>query len=242
MRKSTIKQSKKKNKKTRHVDEPTMEPVSSKIPLLLFSGGLDSTFMLQQSLMESDVDILYVDGGQAPLKIQAEELARLDILDWFIEVKKKNPTRFHSVRGQRHFNSPNFAGAPGALTSQPVSWLIAALYHCDPERHSCVRVAYVMGDDMAGFRHELCKAWDALLMVTKLHFVPIEFPLIFIKKPQLLREIDQELIPMTWTCETPVWLKKTLVPCGKCVPCKRSDIEQADHRAILALHAKLSDD
>lgn len=48
-----------------------------KVPLLLFSGGLDSTYLVSYMLAENGpVDILYVNGGQAPEKMRLELEAR----------------------------------------------------------------------------------------------------------------------------------------------------------------------
>jgi 7-cyano-7-deazaguanine synthase in queuosine biosynthesis len=200
--------------------------VTNKRPLLLFSGGLDSTTMLYAALQESDVDVLFCDCGQHAQKIQAERLARRNIIRWMNEerVVESGKERFHVVH-EFNYSGVNFASAPSMRSTQSVPWLVAALYHCDPCCHSEVRIGYVMGDDALIYRHEIQEAWRNLCLFSKTDAVPLEFPLLHYRKEQLLKWLPADLLDLIWVCETPKWRGMEIVACGHCKPCERHNRE-----------------
>lgn len=203
--------------------------MSDKRPLLLFSGGLDSTYMLRTALMETDVDVLYIDCGQCKNKIQAESISRTAILRWMddhamlVEDEKR-----HRVRRTFDYTGVSYADAPNMMSSQAPVWLIGALYHFDPSIHSEVRVAYVMGDDALIYRHEMATAWENLCLLAKGVSVPLVFPLMGWRKSTILKYIQPDLLDLIWVCELPTWVGTTLTPCHKCIPCKRHDREMKE--------------
>jgi 7-cyano-7-deazaguanine synthase in queuosine biosynthesis len=204
--------------------------MSNKRPLLLFSGGLDSTAMLYYELQNTDVDVLYIKGGQHDQKIQAELLARNSILDWLKDDRPVEPGKeHHQVVRDRSFDSINFAVSPGILACQPTSWMVAALYHVNPEIHSEVRIAYVMGDDALIYRHEMVNAWNYLLAFSKgVSDIPLVFPLMRWRKENILHHLPIQLVERVWVCELPVWKGQTITACGKCRPCKRHQKEMLE--------------
>jgi 7-cyano-7-deazaguanine synthase in queuosine biosynthesis len=213
------------------------------VPLILFSGGLDSTYLLNFRLKHAPADTLYVSGGQHPLKIEAETKASAKILK-LIEADQP-----YKVRNRLTLDSLSFAGAPATGFTQAPAWLFAALYHADPEVHNAVDIAYVMGDEITGCIHQLERAWEALWSVGKQGpLVPLQFPLKMHRKAQFLQELPQKILDEVWVCEVPTKPGKTIKACGQCAACVRSFHEwsrfnnRATMRAVPSGYRKLDKD
>ena len=188
-----------------------------KVPLLLFSGGLDSTYMLQEALRDGDVETLYVSASQHPDKIK-KELEHREKL--FAKLRRIYPNA--RVRRDRVVTLGNtMDGAmPDHKFIQPALWLHAALTLIDGEdRHTELRIGYVNGDSNLSHLHDIRAAWDALNKFTKWHPVPVNFPLEFVKKKTVLRGIHPQLYKDIWVCETPKAHGKHIRACQQCEPC-----------------------
>lgn len=195
----------------------------TKVPLLLFSGGLDSTFNLWCRLERTPVDVLYAFGGQSGIKAEAEKKARQRLMELLHKT-----TRF-KVRKEIEAIPMDLLGMPGPVgLSQPPAWLFAALKHVDPETHSSVEIAYVLGDDALMMRHEIQAAWDNLCLVAKGVKVPLTFPLMRTTKQWVLKHMTAELLEAVWVCEKPKRVKRKPVACGTCHPCLRHKNELAE--------------
>lgn len=183
----------------------------AKRPLLLFSGGLDSTVMLQQALCESPVDVLYGEAGSAPQKAINERAARIKIIAHFNQVM---PYKVWNEFEPNQVVSLN--GSPQKSWGQMMPWLVYALQAADPDQHSEVQVGFVMGDSNCVVFDEMVKAWNALWAISKNGpVVPLVMPLKLHVKPTLLNRLDPRVYSMLWICETPDDDKK----CGRCLPC-----------------------
>jgi hypothetical protein len=81
-------------------------------------------------------------------------------------------------------------------------------------------------------------AWRSLSNFTKHGFVPLEFPLAFCTKMDIWDSLPEELVQLTWTCETPIatkvpnWPqepKEVFLECGDCLPCRRLISDRLAH-------------
>lgn len=211
------------------ISNATLEEVTvpTKVPLLLFSGGMDSTYMLACALDDTPVDILYVNSSQGPNKIAAEKLARQAILGEFrrsiTDRIKQGEKNVHYIRKEYEVNLPEdfFDGTtPGKTWVQPVIWMMAALSKIDPDRHSCLRIGYVSGDSITSQVDNITKAWETLQMFTKIRVVPIEFPLIRGTKLEIMKQMPVGLLDKVWFCEAPrISDMADYYQCGHCTPC-----------------------
>lgn len=185
----------------------------SDIPLVLFSGGLDSTYLVSCLLQNGPVDVLYVNGGQCPEKIKKELEARDKL------IKLMNEIYPHKIQGQYEVLEPIYrhTGEDKKWT-QPNTWMQGAYRVLKPDRHSCVKLAYVR-DDGAFFGYHLPKMeqqWKAMLELGYIgKHVPLEFPMLNNSKLEVLEWIDKRLLEHIWVCEMPVDGKA----CNKCCPC-----------------------
>jgi 7-cyano-7-deazaguanine synthase in queuosine biosynthesis len=182
------------------------------IPLLLFSGGLDSTVMLQKQLDVGACDVLYGSSNQHPTKIILEREARTKIIDHF------NATRMHKVHGEWDNANPINITHEGTKWAQPIAWMTAALAALDPNRHSELQIGYVANDG-SFCRHlpDMEEIWLRMQKIAKWGTpVPLKFPIIDYSKVDLLNELDLRLLDSLWICEQPT---DEHVYCGKCKPC-----------------------
>lgn len=193
---------------------------NGKVPLVLFSGGLDSSYLLHELLKESDVEVLYVKAGQCQVK-QAKELAqRRRIVELLQELTGNYVLNWHEVNIGQLFNH-----MPDHSWQQPAMWLAGALNHSTGRRHSKLVVGYVSGDGIVARLHNIERAWYHLQQFSKHDPIPVEFPLSTTSKLSILDRIHPLLWPLVWVCELPKEAdvdgsgKREIVACGHCVPC-----------------------
>jgi 7-cyano-7-deazaguanine synthase in queuosine biosynthesis len=193
----------------------------SRVPLILFSGGLDSTYLLHDRLLRGDVETLYVAASQCPKKIKRELAARKKIIDYL------NKHCEYSIRRDNvvHLDIDTQNGpVMDCSWAQPFMWLTGALKISDGDfRHSCLEVGYVSGDSILSRLHNITQAWEHLQAFTKHHPIPIQFPLQTRLKHDMLRTLHVPLWEHIWVCEMPVKPKgrgkRNYVACGECPAC-----------------------
>lgn len=194
------------------------------VPLVLLSGGLDSTFLAFKLLKETDIDILYVEGRQDPNKAKAEKRA----LETIIPTLKAN-SDFKIVNC---FIAKNVdLGFIRMQFAQPTYWLFSALHAYNDKIHSKVCMAYINGDGISSSLPYLKKAWDNLAAVVKFKAVPLEFTLELYTKLDILNLLPKEYIDNSWSCELPVvddviQNVPQFEPCGKCPACITRKVEE----------------
>lgn len=182
-------------------------------PLVLFSGGLDSTYLVSHLLQYGPVDILYVNGGQCKNKIAAEIKARDKL------IAKLNQFYPHKIQAEYEILEPLYRHSPQSKAyTQPNAWIQGAYRILDKNRHSSLQIAYV-SDDGAGFgavTNDIKDLWAATLKVGYSgEHVPLEFPLLHTSKLEILEKLDKRLLQDIWVCELPINEKH----CGDCKPC-----------------------
>lgn len=219
-----------------------------RIPLVAFSGGLDSTLVLLDALKEGPVDTVYIKGRVGKDKIRAE-LETRDIIFDYIRMNKEN---YHQVRfdtiveagdigaGRRLMNTATNVDEAetidllnGRVFYQPATWMYHAALVAVQGNNSTFLVGYIRGDQAPVIRTELTKLWELNQFCLRPPVVPIpiEFPLIWIDKLDVITRLvnwHQENLPMSaWSCEAPVPDEETeddLRQCGKCDPCRKHNM------------------
>lgn len=198
-----------------------------KYPILLFSGGLDSTAMLHYYLRKSHVDVIYIKGGQDDVKVEAELNARKLI------IKELQHITGNSVLTDTTIDVPL-----DAYWHQAGQWIIGASKRAviDADRHSHLAVGYVRGDSIIPYLRSVENAWYSmheLCSGTIGHeSVEIKFPLVDCGKEDYFNAQHELYLPRSvleyiWTCETPTQIirhdrysnDREIKPCGKCTPC-----------------------
>lgn len=195
-----------------------------KIPLILFSGGLDSTYLLYETLKTSDADILYVKGPQGKDKIDAEMKARDRILTYLenCDELKFRVRRSHVVDGNKDPAADHAFGQIGP-------WFMGGMDTYETSRHSEVQIAYVSTDGITSQLSTILHAWESLAAAYKLGLVPLKFPLQLYGKYDILLRIPYDLYMRTWVCELPVAEVDygiNVTECGRCPACITRKVEE----------------
>lgn len=198
---------------------------NEKLPLILFSGGLDSSYLLQEKLKEGNVEILYVRSALNEIKME-EEIKRRENIIKILEEKTGNKVR------DRHLvdlGSAPFGEIADQKFTQPAMWLNGALIASDSRKHSELCVGYVNGDSIMFDVGHIHNAWHSLQSVCKTNqVIPIVFPLAYQYKQDILRFLEPSVTRLIWYCEMPVKNKfvdgndielSKVRPCGNCTPC-----------------------
>jgi hypothetical protein len=203
----------------------------NKFPLLVFSGGMDSSYMLWKQLEQGDVHTCYIKATQSQDKIPMELAARKKIIEFF-EKKTGNKvltdtvvdlgncfeaTRISHVGYTTRWNNK----VPDLAFGQAHVWLFGMQFAADGEYHSKICLGNVMGDQIAVHLGDLSRAWEHTSAFTRKEPVPMEFPLMYVTKDIILNSLPLEIIPELWICELPRVLStgKTIA-CDDCPACE----------------------
>lgn len=200
------------------------EQQDSRVPLVLFSGGMDSTYLVQWLLEYSDVETLYVEADPHPYKKIKEQEARRKLFALFEKYYKHKVVQDH-----RHSLSGTYSTHQRLYGIQQISWLTAALAVYDADRHSVLNIGYVLGDQAPAFRQYYEAFWAAGWTMTRGVLSPVP-PLVFpilnhqLTKYDVVDRIDKRLVTSTWVCETPHQVgegaHKRIKACKTCRPCR----------------------
>jgi 7-cyano-7-deazaguanine synthase in queuosine biosynthesis len=209
-----------------------------KRPLVLWSGGFDSTCLVIDKLHDGDIDILYIDLENNWIMQRQERRAIC---------KMKALIKDANLKGQI-INSFNFRYGMIPVTksvyAQPALWLQAASMIADAEHHSEVNIAYVRHDDAWHYKTEIMNAYTALNQLTSPdNIVPVKFPFEWFTKTTLLEQLKtfeyhKPLLNLIYYCEA-----GTKKPCGECSSCKRHDdeLKGADHTMAIDMTGKIQE-
>lgn len=204
-----------------------LPPSAKLVPLILFSGGLDSTYLLYQQLKKSDVEILYVAANQHERKITAEINQRRKIINWL----SANAGEHQLYRIRREMRVDMQIKELGLDTAyhQIMPWFHAAIERSTGQRHSEVQMAYVMGDQIAYELQNIQQGWDILSKSLKHYPIPLTFPLVRTHKSRIMRLMPAALQALTWHCELPEPAEgpDLYKACNLCTACFTNKLTQA---------------
>lgn len=210
----------------------------AKKPLLVFSGGLDSSFMLWKALEQGDVYTCYIKATQCQDKIPMELAARKKIIKFFEEKTGHYVLSDTIVDLGNYINVKETVAHDGSLIKnwnnvvpdhsfgQAPLWQFGMQFATDGHKHSKVCMGVVMGDQIAMHIGDLLSAWHHTSAFSRVVQVPLEFPLMYHSKDMILRVMPKEIIPDLWICELPVAAGDDqpdgarFVPCERCTACE----------------------
>jgi 7-cyano-7-deazaguanine synthase in queuosine biosynthesis len=189
--------------------------MSEKRPLVLWSGGTDSTAMVIDLLHKSDIDILYVNLENNKFQQRQEKKSILKIRALLADANLKG-----SIRNVYEFGYTTIA-VTKAVYAQPSLWLQAAAFVSNTDLHSSVNLGYVRQDDAWHFKTEIYNLWDSLNAIISEEKVPLEFPYEWHRKQELINDMKQfvyykQIMSLIYWCES-----GTKRSCGECDSCKR---------------------
>lgn len=198
-------------------------PAKTDRPLLLFSGGLDSTYILEQ-YFKADIklELLYVTGVIHPDKEKMEIRARQKIISYLVKKYDRNVVVDDHERSATHYQGTQ------VKYGQISPWLFSALQTVEPS-HTELLVGYVQGDSIMPDLHIVKEIWEKLCGLVNHHSIPLNTPLVHTTKYDIMsyfRWAAPELLKLVWTCETPLPGKRLPVACKTCTPCRTLEREK----------------
>jgi 7-cyano-7-deazaguanine synthase in queuosine biosynthesis len=202
-----------------------MEQENKKVPLLLFSGGMDSTYMVQWFLAYGDVDTMYVYANVHPLKVEKEKEARKKLFRLFEKHYKHKVLKDHEMNVDNLYIN-QYQRLDGV---QMIAWVTAALAVFQSDRHHSLAIGYLLGDQAPAYREQLDAFWKAGWIMTRGRLDPVPqlvFPMLdhHHTKYNTVDHIDKRLVTSTWVCENPYEVgdaaAKRIKACGGCNPCR----------------------
>lgn len=208
---------------------------AQKIPLILYSGGLDSTALVHERIDKTDVDLLTIvsEGVNRKNHRLAEEKARENYKEAVAFWKNEGSVK-HGIRSHKVVKIP-YAFVLHEFAQLPI-WFTTAFMHVDKTRHSCVEMAYVTGDQFSYHAKDVQKAWDLLWTACnpRSEPVPLKFPFLqqLWGKEKIIENWGTEYSGFFWYCENPIKAPDKFHVCGKCPSCGRMSFSSIHEEAL----------
>lgn len=189
--------------------------------IVLFSGGLDSTYLVWDNL---------VSGNEVyPIYIEIKNNYNKSVLE-------KN--RVESLYKEFYKDFGDLIKPPKYVTSievfdssttlhllQVPIWIFSLVYSQIKDVDE-IQIGYVMNDDAVSYITDIKKIYNSYKGIVD-ELIPIKFPLIKYKKEVLFKELPKEYYNLTVTCEEPRVIgneKDEIIQyqaCGHCPACQR---------------------
>jgi 7-cyano-7-deazaguanine synthase in queuosine biosynthesis len=187
--------------------------MENKHPLILFTGGMDSSLLLKQKLKESHCDVFYLIDTTNPAKVAKEQAAQAAI------IAEYSLGRFH-VAKRFVAEAPIISSAHDEDRNLFGRLMVAVNQVVDPNRHSAVYCGGVRQDSFYHFRQTTANLWSELNRLTHWRNVHIEFPYIYKDKEFVLTSLDEFTVKKVWVCDHPFTNGGQIKRCGYCSACK----------------------
>lgn len=189
---------------------------NSKIILILWSGGLDSTYLVYSALKEGhQVRAYYCDlqNNSEKTKVELEAIEKLRAL---FDQQFPNQLSFDVVA------TVSITGCGMRLMAfhQLCVWIPAIWWALDTQIDE-VQLGYVCNDDAISYLPEIVSLYSGIAPFINgfnEQLPPLTFPLIKYKKTWLKEWLPCEYFKLTVWCESP---SGEGTPCGNCSPCRR---------------------
>ena len=188
---------------------------------VLFSGGLDSTYLVWDNLKRGDEVI--------PLYFEVENNG---------DKSKLEKNRVDNLYRKFHEEFPTLINPPRYVISLEVTsintnlhlvqvpiWILGLLFS-QIKGLDEIQIGYVMNDDAISFIDDIKRVYNSYKSLSD-SLIPIKFPLTKFKKEMIINELHEKYCEMTITCEEPRIKGNSNAEildydaCGRCPACKR---------------------
>lgn len=173
---------------------------------VLWSGGLDSTYLIFKNLQEGNsVTSYYVNIENNKEKTICEKNAIRKISKIFKLYDFKDGGDIFKIK---IFQSSNI------FLKQVPLFIVSLVYLSD---FDSVQIAYCKNDDAISYLNEIKKIFYSFKGISHNKLPKLEFPLMKEGKEDYYNLLPKEIRKNIWYCENPHKMK----PCNKCSPCER---------------------
>jgi len=191
-----------------------------KRPLILWSGGFDSTILLINELHKTDVDVLYVnlENNTRQQKREQRAIKKLKVIINDANLQGK-------IINEHSFGYQTIKVSKKSYT-QPCLWLMASSFIANSDIHSSVKIAYVRYDDAWHYKGEMLNVYNSLnSLICQEKMVDLEFPFEWHTKSDLY-EIVRDFTYIDQIMKTISYCESNYEDrCNDCDSCKRHQNE-----------------
>lgn len=187
--------------------------------IVLFSGGLDSTYLLWKNLEDgNEVQPVYISIKNNYNKVKVEK-----------QQTKKLYSKFHEKYGDKIKRVENILDFELITTNYSVNlaqipiWISGILYY-QSKRYDEIQIGYVMNDDAVSYIDVFKKIYESYSEILN-EKIPIHFPLVKYSKVNIINNLPEEYHELITACENPRILNEKYLedieykPCGYCDAC-----------------------
>lgn len=215
--------------------------------LILFSSGLDSTFLVYKALKEGhSVYVVYTDilNNVDKSKIEKQNIQKLVELfreefgnDKLININEcgyKNDevlyeNTYQSIRSHtRYYEGKRYNSSSVDLKQSLYHLMVISTNLFVDNNYNFfdeIEIGYIMNDGALSYLKEIKNAYKSLCKLTfvngKEKYPKLKFPLIKTQKKIILDILPEKYVKFVWTCEIPILNNDNIEMCGCCEPCKK---------------------
>jgi len=193
----------------------------SKNIAVLFSGGLDSTYLVWKNLQEGNiVTPVYIDVKNNVNKVKLEEYYSEKLMNLFNDEFGDKIKPLKTIMSIDLFEYGDFL----QFKQVPI-WIFGLLWIND-RTYDEIQVGYIAGDDAVGFVDDIEHIYYSFNKIMS-EQLPLKFPLMKIQKYDIIRWLPKKYIKLTYSCENPIDVEELedgsfdYKLCGNCPACKK---------------------
>lgn len=202
--------------------------VHRKLVMIAFSGGFDSTFLVNEALRKGcDVVLVYSKDFilNYPGKTLAQNQAVADIVACLKQHYPNQKIDLYTVsntvmvKGPHDETNLETYGARDSRYQQIISWmfLLSAMVTRDIDE---VQIGIHSEDPLLLYYTDIMLAWKHMLTLRKTVEIPLTLPLKTLRKSDIISYMNVELMNLAWFCEKPLVVDDGVKCCGNCIPCQ----------------------
>jgi hypothetical protein len=199
----------------------------SKKVAVLFSGGLDSTYLVWKNLKDGNTVIpIYVEIENNQVKTILEK-NRIKLLwkEFDKEFNNKNDYSYPRIEPIEYAIKIAVDANEGSLYFKQVPIWIFSVVFLQGMNVDEVQIGYVCNDDAISYLEDIQNIYNAYQPISK-PMKPLVFPITKMKKFEMAEELPEQYRKYIFSCENATIIGKEdnefieYEPCCECVPCK----------------------
>ena len=180
---------------------------------VLFSGGLDSTYLIWKNLKKGNTVVpYYIEIKNNKDKVILEKNRTELILE---EFRKEFPNKVSNLCVGMEVDINTCCGLK--YTQMPI-WMLGVLFFQD-ETIDEFHIGYVCGDDMISYLDDIKGIYDSYKIFRK-HKTKLKFPISKKHKYTLYSKLPEQYLKLTVTCEQPILINNEMINFDDLLPKK----------------------
>jgi 7-cyano-7-deazaguanine synthase in queuosine biosynthesis len=189
---------------------------NKKTVLVLFSGGIDSTYLVHDNLSKGNTVIpAYIEIKNNFSKIRLEKIVTKRLVNKFRELEYPGELR----NLVKHSIGVDISNEIGFGFAQLPAWIFGLMYSINDYIDE-VQIGYVMGDEIISYLDDIKKLYNSFAPLHTGKLPKLTFPLIKKHKENMFNEFPEEILELIMYCECPEYENRKYYKCGECKPCR----------------------